>query len=268
MVPSYYRPATVAEALQLKAELGPRAVFLAGGTEVNNSRFPKPEALIDLAELGLDKIEVSSAGTRLGACATFQQLLEHPGVPAYLKGAAGQMVNRNIRNRATVGGQLAMNRSCADLIPMLLAAEAHVTLAHREMPLEAYLTGEPGLVLSVFLPAANRGFGRANHTRTASDISIVAVAVSLAMEHGAIRHPVVAVGGVAAHVVRLHEVEQALEGVSLPLLDQVEALVAQAVHPVDDLRGSAAFKKQLAAVLSARALRDAVGSFESVDGAH
>jgi putative selenate reductase FAD-binding subunit len=259
MVPSYHRPATVAEALQLKAKLGAGAVFLAGGTEVNNLHSPRPAALIDLAGLGLDKVEVSAQGVRLGAAVTFQQIVEHRELPAFLKAAGGQMTNRNIRNRATVGGQLATNRSCADLIPALLAAEAVVKLTDRELPLEQYLAGEPGLILSVFVPASSRRFGLQNQTRTAADISVITAAASFTLAGDRLQKPILAVGGVAPHVVRLHQVEKALEGQPLPAQAQLEALVASAVNPIDDLRGSAAFKRHLASVLAERALRAAAG---------
>jgi len=258
LTPSYHRPASVDEALRLKVELGPAAVFLAGGTEVNNRSSTRPEALIDIAGLGLDKVQLLPEGLRIGAGVTFQQLVDHADVPWYLKAAALQMANRNIRNRATVGGHLGVNRSCADLIPVLLAAEAKVTLADREVALEDFLVSESGLILSVHVPVTERGFGLANMTRTSADISIVAVAVSLALDGECVRRPVLAVGGVAAHVVRLHGVEQALDGRPLPARDVLESLVAQAVCPIDDHRGTAAYKRQLVSVLAGRALADAV----------
>jgi CO/xanthine dehydrogenase FAD-binding subunit len=70
--------------------------------------------------------------------------------------------------------------------------------------------------------------------------------------------PILAIGGVAPSVVRLHGVEAALDGHPLPPAAQVEALIADAVHPIDDLRGSAAYKRTIAAVLGERALRSCV----------
>ena len=141
MTPSYHRPASVNEALQLKAKLGPGTVFLAGGTEVNNLHAPRPAALIDLSGLGLNKIEATPAGLRIGAGVTFQQLIEYPDVPAFIKKAAGHMANRNIRNCATVGGQLGANKTCANLIPALMAAEARVVLTDREVPVDQFVAG-------------------------------------------------------------------------------------------------------------------------------
>lgn len=266
MNPSYHRPTSIEEALQLKADLGEGAVFLAGGTEVNNRLVIRPAALIDLAGLGLDALEFSEAGVRIGAGVTFQQLVAHPEVPWYIKVAAGQMANRNIRNRATIGGHLGLNRSCADLIPTLLAAQAMVSLPDRELPVEQFLGGEPELILSVLVPAMARGFGLANMTRTASDISLIAVSTSLNIEDGCVREPILAMGGVAKHSVRLHAVEKQLHGQPLPAREQVEELVTQAVEPIDDMRGSAAYKRHLAAVLGARALRAAVEQASSTEG--
>jgi probable selenate reductase FAD-binding subunit len=264
--PSYHRPTTIEQALQLKSDLGTGAVFLAGGTEVNNGLAARPVALIDLAGLGLGGLEFAAEGVRIGAGVTFQQLVDHPSIPWYLKRAATQMANRNIRNRATVGGHLGLNRSCADLIPTLLVAQAQVYLTDREVPIEEYLAGEPELILSVFVPTTDRGFGLDNMTRTASDISLIATAASLGIADGCVQAPMLAVGGVAAHVVRLHDVERRLDGKALPPSARVEELIAQAVLPIDDQRGSAAYKRELAAVLGARALRAAVEQTSVVEG--
>ncbi|HOY67849.1 MAG TPA: FAD binding domain-containing protein [Candidatus Ozemobacteraceae bacterium] len=267
MIPAYHRPASSAEAIQLKSKLGPGAVFLAGGTEVNNLHAPRPAALIDLAGLGLDKIETTAGGLRIGARVTFQQLIEHAAVPAFLKTAAHQMTNRNIRNVATVGGQLGANKSCADLIPALLVAEARVALTDREIPVEAFLAGAPELILAVIVPAGARTFGLAHQSRTASDISIVTAAASLTLDGDKLRQPLLAIGGVAPHVVRLHEVEKSLDGKPLPSPEQIESLIAAAVHPIDDVRGSAAYKRQIAAVLGARVLKAAANPSGSRKGA-
>lgn len=268
MSPTYHRPTTIAQALQLKAELGPGAVFLAGGTEVNNGLAARRKALIDLADLGLDTLECSPSGVRIGACVTFQRLVEHPEMPWYLKTAARQMANRNIRNRATVGGHLGNNRSCADLTPTLLAAQSQVVLVDRELPLEEFLAGEPELIRSVFVPATARGFGLDNMTRTASDISLIATAASLSIEDGWVQDPILAVGGVAAHVVRLHEVEKQLDGHPLPASERLEGIIAEAVQPIDDQRGSAAYKRHIAAVLGTRALHAAAHNVGATAGGH
>ncbi len=266
MNPAYYRPVDVAEALKLKSELGAGAVYLAGGTEVNNSSFPRPAALIDLSGLGLDRIEIGSHEVVLGAMVTFQQLIEHPDVPWYLKAAAGQMTNRNIRNRATLGGQLVVNRSCADLIPTLVAARVTVNMVDGACGVEQVVAGQKGLILSLVLPLSKRSFGLANHTRTAADVSIVTAACSLGLHEGLVVDPVLALGGVASRVVRLDAVERAIAGAPLPTAEKLEALIGAQVNPLDDLRGSSSFKRQIASVLGARVLRDAAGRLQTGEG--
>lgn len=259
MATSYHRPTTINEALGLKKEFGNDAAYLAGGTEVNIEAAPRPKALIDLCELGLDKIEKDPRGIKIGACVTFQQLLEDPLVPWFVKNAAKLMANRNIRNCATVGGQLGSNQSCASLIPTFLAAEAIVVRASDELAVQAYLVSEPQLIVSVIVPLNARGFGVATHSRTHVDISIVGAAASVALADGKLVKPIIAIGGVAPHVVRLEAVEKALDGKEMLAEKQIEELIAGAVSPMDDLRGTAAFKRHLAAVLGQRALSRAVG---------
>ena len=266
MIPSYHRPTSVENALELKKELGAEAVYLAGGTEVNNALASRPTALIDLAGLGLDRVKCSADGITIGAGVTFQMLLEHPDIPGYIKAAVGQMANRNIRNRATVGGHLGNNRACADLIPTLLAAQATVKLADRQVAVDQFLAGTPGLILSVFIPASDRSFGLCHMTRTASDISIIATSVSLKSEAGKALEPIIAMGGVAPHVIRLFGVEKRLDGQPLPPTERLEELIARAVNPIDDIRGSAAYKRHLAGVLGARALEAAVQKAGSTEG--
>jgi CO/xanthine dehydrogenase FAD-binding subunit len=97
------------------------------------------------------------------------------------------------------------------------------------------------------------------HGRTASDVSIVSAAVSLTGDASRLTRPLVAVNGATPHATRLRALEDRLAGQPLPPRDEIDALVKAAVAPVTDLRGSAAFKRQLAAALVSDALRDALG---------
>ena len=265
MADRFFAPETVEEALRLGRELGGAARFLAGGTEVNHRRGAgAPEHLIWLGRLGLGGIARRRAGISIGAMATLQEVLESPVVHPAIHRAACNHANRNIRNVATIGGHLGVCRSCADLVPVLLALGARLRVAtgagERERDLEAWVLGErDGLLLAVEVPDPPDGLRVAveNHSRTANDLSLVTAAVSLRDDAGRARDPIVAVGGVAPTVVRLRPVEAALAGRPLPAREQVEALVAAHVDPIGDLRGSAAFKRHLAATLVDRALRSA-----------
>lgn len=279
MVRGFHTPGSVDEAVRLKRELGPSAVFLAGGTRVNSSEFAfSPDHLISLAGLGLDSVEETADGFVLGACATVQQILEAAALPWPLRRAASQVGNRNIRQAATLGGHLGANDPCADLVPALIALDARIVLATEHGAFEstvadhvaacAVLPGPgplaaadgqdaaTGLITAVRIPRPHpcRGFGLEAFTRTASDRSIVNAAVSLSRVGERLQRPIVAIGGVGSSVLRLGQVEKILAGEALPSLGVIEDLVSAHVSPVSDVRGSAAFKRHVAGHMVARAV--------------
>ena len=265
MASHFHAPETIEDALRIQREFHGGACFVAGGTEVNNRKAKgAPEHLVWLGRLGLGGIRRRDAGVSIGAMATLQEILESEIVHPAIRRAASNHANRNIRNVATIGGHLGVCRSCADMIPALLALGARLRVAadagEIERDLEAWVLGErDGLVLSVEVPdpPGDLRVALENHTRTANDLSLVAATVSFRIEAGGVRGAIVAVGGVARSVVRLRPVEAALQGRPLPPRDEIETLVAAHVDPITDVRGSAAFKRQLAATLVERALRSA-----------
>ncbi len=270
MPTGFHRPASVPEALELNATLGEATYFLAGGTELNQKHCPaQPQHLVSLEDLGLGGIAAAADAVVIGAMASFQDLLDSERVHPMLRDAASRLVNRNVRNVATVGGQLASGKSCADLVPALVVLEARVLVATLEgsgaWSVEDYVASKPqGLIIAVEVPspASCRGHGLANFTRSANDLSVISCAVALCRE-GTVKTPIVAMGGVAATVIRLGAVERALVGRPLPPRLELEAVIAAAVNPIDDLRGSAAFKRQLAGSLGADAITDAFNAAEA-----
>ena len=260
MIREYHVPETVPEAVALMERLTGSAVFLAGGTELNSAAAPfEAERVVSLARLGLADIRARETELVLGACCTIQQLLDNPDVPEYIKAAGRHIVNRNVRNAATVGGQLGSNKSCGNLLPVLVALEAVVDLAlpgaTRTIPVLEYISGErKELITDVRVPATGGGHFVAvgNYTRTANDLSILTAAVSLARDDELVKRPIVAAGGVARHVIRLEAVEKALHGRPLAKREMLEGLVAGNISPIADIRGSVAFKRHMCGVLVAR----------------
>jgi len=261
MAHHFHEPATVEEAVRIKRELFDSARFMAGGTEVNNRRAgDAPSHVIWLGRLGLGEILRREGGVSIGATATLQEILESGIVHPAIREAARNHANRNIRNVATIGGHLGVCRSCADLVPVLLSLRARLRVAgdmgETERSCESWVFGErDGLVLSVEVPDPPQGSGVAldHYSRTANDLSIVTAAVSMRVEEGRARDVILAVGGVAATAIRLAHVEAALEGNALLPKGAIEALVAAHVAPIDDIRGSAAFKRVIAGTLVERA---------------
>jgi putative selenate reductase FAD-binding subunit len=265
MIKEYHAPATVEEAVALKERLAGSAVFLAGGTEVNSTAFSfAPEHVISLERLDLADIRTGKTELVLGACCTIQQLIDSADVPEPIKAAGRHVFNRNIRNMATIGGQLGSNRSCSNLLPILVAFEAVVDLAMpggtQAMPALQYITEErKEMIIHVRIQAnaLARQAAVEKYSRTANDLSILTAAVTLEREGEAVVNPIIATGGVAKHVVRLEAVEESLHGKPLPKRDAIEHLVAGQVSPIADIRGSIEFKQHMAGVLVAKAILSA-----------
>jgi putative selenate reductase FAD-binding subunit len=302
MIEQFHRPATIREALALKKRFQGRAVFLAGGTYLNSNACAqcpehrvslaglghdrgerrqgavvtrslcssacalRPEHFISLAGLGLDRIVVKPGAVTIGPLCTLQRLIDDRKVPAGLRAAAAQIVSRNVREMATLGGHLASDPSYSDLIPMLIALDAKLGLSRAgaaKTILVADYVAKPaaGLITKIVLPRrkAARVAACRNARASANARSIVSAAVSLMVVRNAVKDPIVALGGVAGHVVRLTTVEVALDGKPLPGMDELQALASRAVRPAADLSGSVAFRKYQAGVVVALALRDALG---------
>ncbi len=266
MTEQFHRPVTVREAVGLERRYRNRAAYLAGGTWLNSSDHDDPpQHVISLAGLGLDRVVVRPSRIEIGALCTLQRLLDDRRVPAPLRAALAQVVSRNTREMATLGGVVAAGEPHSDVIPMLLALEAVLVLAGagraRRMCLEEYVGTRPaGLVTTILLRRLKAGRVAACRALrvSANARSLVSAAVAVTVLRGVLRDPVVALSGVARTPVRLATVEAALHGRPLPPLDEVQALVARAVRVRDSILGSAAFRRHEAGAAAALALRDAL----------
>ena len=266
MTERFHRPATVREAVALKRRYGARAAYLAGGTWLNSTESGcSPEHFIHLAGLGLDRVEPKPGRVEIGALCRLQGLHEDRRVPAPLRAALAQVVSRNLREMATLGGLVGSRYVHSDVIPMLVALDAKLVLAgpggartvrvadHAAKPV-------PGLITRVLVPKPPAGRVAACRAIRASGNgrSIASAAVSATLSRGLLRSPIVAVGGLARSALRLASVERALAGRPLPPLDELHALASRAVRPGDSLEGSAAFRRHEAGAAVALAFRDAL----------
>jgi putative selenate reductase FAD-binding subunit len=284
MVRDYYKPKDIDDALAALA--APSAVALAGGTFLlaGSLRGGGPELgrVVDLFELlprGISRAADSpvgspaeagtpaasgnpaaasaagaGAGWLIGAGTTFQELIDTAEAPACLKAAALSMANRNTRNRATVGGNLGANKSCASLVPILLALGASVEYRVRGVPaarkpLEAWLAAPEGLVLNVIVPAQPAGSRVAALRATA--------AVRYALEGGRVVGLRVAMGGFGPHAGLRPDLAALFEGKPLPPKAEIEAAAGPLLAAKADQRGSAEYKRARGATLLADALHDA-----------
>ena len=257
MVKNYLEPRDADEALALLSR-EENACLLAGGTYLLTSRFAdRPITAISISSLLPKTIERSKDRIILGAGATFQEILDSAILPEALRRAALGMADRNIRNRATVGGNIGADKSCSSLIPFFLAAEASYR-RFSASPIEAEewqalpSVAEKGIVEAVeFAVPASRRFAYGKYSRTSCDVAVLTCAVSADFEAGLPRRLGIAMGGLSPHSRRFPELETLFEGKKIPSRAEIEAAAAPLFAPADDARGSAAFKRLRAAVLLA-----------------
>jgi len=257
MVKEYLRPKTPEEALALlRGRSGSR--LLSGGTYLLSSRFAgEPMTLISLAGILPDKASFRGKELVLGANLSFSGLLEADGLPAALVDAALSMGNRNIRNRATVGGNIGADKSCSSLIPFFIVSRARYERVDMSpVGAEAWSSldaGERGIVSGVTIPSMEGrkiAFGRFG--RVAGDVSIVTCAVSAELSgDGRLRDLLVALGGMGPKARRFPEIERLFEGSKIPATAEIERGAAPCLTPVSDIRGSESYKRQRGAALLA-----------------
>ena len=269
-------------AVALLAEHGPGARLLAGGTDllVDLKSAPDvPRVLVDISRAeDMRGIEVADKGLRIGALVTHTEILRSPLIremfPA-LADAARSIGAVQTRNLGTLGGNLATAVPSMDSGPALIALDATVTLAGpagaRQLTLEQFFVGprktalaQDELLTEVLIPQHNLGkpahfvkFG----LRKGQALAIVNVAASLWIDpkREVFRAPRIALGAVAPTVVRARAAEAYLEGRAVGAEAMAEAgriAVAEA-KPISDFRASAAYRRDLIAVLTRRALEGA-----------
>ena len=252
-------PRSLDEALGLKAERS-EAVPIQGGTDVMvelNFDRARPETLLNLNEVPeLRGWSRSNGGLRLGAGLTYSEIEAELGevVPA-LAEASRTVGSPQIRNRGTVGGNLGTSSPAGDSLPPLLVQEAEVELAstrgERRLPLQEFLLGpkrnalEPDELIvaaHVHVNGQPQTFMKVG-PRNAMVIAVCSLALVADRERGELRASFGSAGPVAGLVVAPLE-----EAGSLP------ELVASATSPIDDVRGSAAYRRHALGVLTRRAL--------------
>lgn len=275
----YHKPRTLAEALELKKKI-PGSRFVAGGTDLLvqiKSRTVFPEALISLRSVaGLSSIEINGEA-KIGALVTASDLLEHPGIQSFyplLSEAARHLGSPQIRNVATIGGNLCNCSPCADLALALLVLEAGVKISgadgSRVIPVEDFFVGpgvpclSPEQVLTEILlkPPSDRArtvFYKKGRVKL--DLAIASTAVLLEMEEETCRKARIAAGSAAPVPLRLTEVESLLEqkALSPELADQAQSLARKIVSPITDVRGSEEYRREIVGVFVKRSIEHIAG---------
>jgi aerobic carbon-monoxide dehydrogenase medium subunit len=272
----YVSPRTLDEAVSAFAAAGSAARILAGGTDLlvqMRSGAVKPGLIVDIKKIAeMTAIEeTTDGGFRVGAAVPGAVMAEHPRFgkvwPGVLE-AVNLIGSTQVQGRASAGGNLCNSSPAADSVPAMIAAGAIATVAgpngRRELPVELVPAGpgrttlKPGEILVSFtLPPRPPGSGDAYLRmipRTEMDIAVVGCGVSLTLKDGVCTSARVGLGAVAPTVLLVEAAAQALIGSQLDdaALNAAAAACSAACRPIDDKRGTIAYRTRIAGVLLRR----------------
>ncbi len=275
-------PDTVDDCLRVLAERGPETKLVAGGTDLLpqlKNGLLKPARVVDLS--GVDELRVLIAEDgrrfRVGAAVTARRLERDPRIRALYPSLAesGALVGSvQVRNLATLGGNVCNAAPSADMAPPLLALDAEAVVVgpqgRRRVPLASFFLGvrrtvlAPNELLIEFIipqPGPRSGGNYLRHTpRRELDIAVVGVASQVTLADGVCAKARIALAAVAPIPLRATAAEQALEGERLTpeRIEQAAALAVEAARPISDQRGSVEFRRHLVRVLTRRTLTTAL----------
>jgi len=274
----YHEPTSLAEAVEMGSAFGVDGRFLAGGTDLivqmRRGRV-SPRHVLSLHRVpGLDGITIDGT-VRLGALVTHRALERHADFRGRLRAlveGAEVIGGHQVRNVATVGGNIVNASPAADIVPVLLSLDAEVTCVGpegaRALPLDGFLVGpgqtarRPGEVLesvrfASLPPRSATAFLKAGR-RKAMEISVVCVAARLTLDEAGERcvEARIALGAAAPTTFRARSAERALAG-RAPVVEafrEAGRLAAAECRPISDVRASAAYRAHLVERLVHRAL--------------
>ncbi len=280
----YLKPQTLEEVFSLLNQYGSKAKLIGGGTDaivMQRQQKIAPDLFISLRGVsGLDHIDENGT-LKIGGMVTHRTIEQSPLIRKrfpLLSEASGQLGSVQIRNVATIGGNLCTASPSAETAPPLLVYEAEVRLisqkGERTLPLESFFTGpgetalEQNEILKEILlpnpPPNSKGVYLKLGRRKAMDLAVVNVAVLLTINSktGICERARVALGAVAPTPVRAKEAEKILEGTLLEnqLIQKAGELAKHACSPISDIRASSEYRKEMVGVLVEKAIRQALKS--------
>ncbi len=260
-VKEWLRPASPEQAAQLMAELGPRTRVVGGGTRIKPD--PDVEYLIDLSRLPLKGVTVSDAAIRLGSGLSLEALLKVSVLSSLADGLLPVAVRHSytslVRNRATLGGEIATADPTSEILAALVAFGASVELLGPEpasLSLSTYLSEVAAhrgkLIVAVSVPTGWTSGGFSRVARTVSDRPIVSAAFAFSGDRTRGHGSLGLVGGGSS--IMHFEIEVASD----VGIEQAIRAVGAAVNPPSDVRGSAEYRRAVIPVVLRRAVEAAL----------
>ncbi|MBI1997697.1 MAG: xanthine dehydrogenase family protein subunit M [Deltaproteobacteria bacterium] len=276
------RRRTLGDATALLRRYGTKARLLAGGTDLflrMERRVVEPGVVVDLKKVrALQGIKASAKGLTIRATTLMDEIVSSHLIQRRYRivaDAAAAVGSIQTRNRATLGGNLCNASPAADTAPPLIALGARARIAgsrrEREISLEDFFLA-PGktclqsdeLLKEIFIPspAGKAGSSFQRCTRTAMDIALVncAVFLSLVPKRGLISDIRIALGAVAPTPVRARPAEDVLRGKNPDrgAIEEAAVVATASASPIDDVRSSASYRREMVRVLTRRAIEAAL----------
>lgn len=265
---AYYTPATLKEALLTLGKEAPNIKVLAGGTDLvvalRENRI-SASSILDISGIReLNFVTEEESRIRIGPLVTHAEVENRPLFLRFapvLAQACATVGSQQIRNRGTLGGNIANASPAGDSIPALIAMAAEVKIektdSQRKVPLEDFFLG-PGrsilkpeeMVTSITFPKMSeyeRGFFLKLGQRKALAISKVSVAARFTLKKGRLSDVRIALGSVAPRVIRAQRAESILEGsrLSLETIEKAAGAILDDASPIDDIRSSALYRRKM-----------------------
>jgi carbon-monoxide dehydrogenase medium subunit len=277
----YIEPSNISEALTLLDRYGDEARILAGGTDLlvwMKEGARRPKYVINIKHIpGVAHINFSEAeGLKIGALTTIREIETSTLIQekyASLYQAARELGSVQVRNLATIGGNLCTASPAAEMAPPLLVLGAKVKLrglrGERVLPIEEFFEGPGSTVIDrevlteIIVPAPDpksRSIYKSISRRNAVDLAIVGVAVTGVFEGGS-KEPSdikIALGAVAPTPLRAFMAEKVLAGKKLDadVIEEAARTASDEARPITDLRASAWYRKEMVKVLVRRSLEE------------
>ncbi|MCZ6796875.1 MAG: xanthine dehydrogenase family protein subunit M [Gammaproteobacteria bacterium] len=271
----YFEPTSINEAVAILAREDDARCVSGGATLVAmmNADLLSPSTLVGLRRVsGIEGITRTEEGLRIGAMTTHASIAKSDLFDAgmvVINRAANQIAHPPIRNIGTIGGSISHADPAADFPTALIAANASIEVngldGQRQIPADAFFlgyyetaVGENEIVTAIIVPIgpANARGEHVKVTRVDGDFATVSVSLVLAVDNNLCTYARIAVGAVAATPLHLDEADAVLTGSALDANDIAEAaaILVKAADPIDDVRGSANYRRALIPRLLKRAV--------------
>ncbi len=274
---NYFKPKSLEETRFLLKQYGGEASILAGGTDLLVQKPAGAKCIIDIKGLSLDYIRGNPDGIHIGATTTFSHILKSPLMHTnpynVLTDSARQLGHRNIRNLATIGGNICNAVPSADAPPALIALKTEAVISTDEeskrIPLENFFLDVRRTLLErgeflreIYLPQQTGRVGAAfmKLNRTRVDIALVNVASRITLdENDVCTDARIVLGAVAPTPIRSREAENSLLGQEITdeTVDEAAQYACEEAKPISDIRASKEYRLKIIKVLTGRAILEA-----------